>query len=337
MRCDEHSSKSANTKLEHSGIVQVLSDLIWNFTYVMDLQLDSELFNSTTSAFESALSLATYEESLPMLSELLHLALLGAYKVQCHTIKDKLSRSRVMAVQGSQIHSIAPWNTQLLQYILKYMEPSVPSTASCSALELAIKLQNLEAAKMIVERGGKFCESFGPPKCNNALHFAVINNNQRDLEYIINSIKVEYLRSHTLDTEMNLSSFQSLLLDTLAYDSTFLYSPLQISNLHCVVGLSCVTYSYLISYLSPDHQKLSLPPKVLHTQTCLADGVDIDEDDRKSYVNTKETSGWKSYNGLKVGKDNRCDLPRLSVRESDFFQQFERLFVDLGYVDSLQY
>ena len=327
---------SGKAKLERNDIIQVLSDLIRNFTYVMDFQLDSELFNSTTSAFESALSLATYEESLPILSKLFHLALLGAYNVQCHTIKDKLSRSGVMSVQGSQIDSIAPWSTQLLQYLLNYVGPSVPSNASCSALELAIKLQNLEAARMIVERGGTFCESFAPLKCNNALHFAIINNNQRDLEYIINSIKVEYLRSDPLNTEMNLSLFQSLLLDTLAYDSTFSYSPLQISNLHCVVGLSCITYSYLTSYLSPDHQKLSLPPKVLHTQTCSADCVDIDDNDRKSYLNTKQTSGWKSFKGFKVGKDNRCDLPKLNVRESGFFQLFQRLFVDLGYVDSLQ-
>ena len=334
--CSEPPKVSTDNKPEHSDIIQVLSDLIENFTYVMDLNVDGELFNTTTSTFESTLNLATSEKLLPMLSRLLHLTVLGAYRVQCHTIKDNLSKSGVMTLQGSQIYSTAPWNTRLLQNVLEYVNLDNSSSVTRSSLELAIKLQNLKAAMLIVQRGGTFCESFSPPKCSNAVHYAIINDNLRDLKFVINSIKFEYLR-YTSNNETFSSLLQSLLTDTFMYDSTFLYSPLHISNLHCVTGLSCESYSYLTctSYLSHDQQEMTLPPRILHTQTCSASDMDVSSDHRKWYVDSKQTSGWKSYGGFGVGKSSRCDLPRLNVHDSDFFRELERLFVDLGYVDSL--
>ena len=333
VRCGELSNLSdSHVKLGNNNL-HILSDLIENFTYVMDSEVDNDLLNTTTSKFKSLLKFTTFEYgegSLSVLSALVPLTIIGAYKVQCHAVKDKLSKGDAITIQSHQIYSIAPWNTQLLHYLLEYdidLNSSVKGTIS--PLELAIKLQNIEAVRMIVQRGGTFCESFTPLKCNNAIHYAIVNDNKRDLEFIINSIKKEYFRC-TLNIEINI---HSLLSESHAYDSTFVYTPLQISVLHCVIGLSCSTYSSLIPYLSPNYQRLSLPPRSLHSQTCPVDGMYINLDDRRWYVNSQQISGWKTYHDFKLGKNHGCDLPKINVHEVDFLQKFENLFVDLGYVD----
>lgn len=331
----EHSRLSSDSEFELNNVVSSLNDLIENFTYVMDLQADKELYSITTSEFESILKLTTSEHgrrSLPVMSGLLHLTLLGAYKVHSHTIKDVLSKNEIFTLQHNKISSIAPWSSQLLKYLLEYkaMDINSPSMFTLTPLELAIKLQNYEAVQMMVQDGGIICESFTPLKCSNALHYAIINENESEVELVINTIKDEYL-NYSSATGMNASLLQSLLFDTHAYDSTFLYSPLQISSLHCVTGLSCATYAYLNPYLTPDHHKLFLPPSILHSQTCSDYDVGINNDHNIIWsVSPTQTSGWKSYYGFNIGKMSRCDLPTISVHEDNFLQEFEHLFVDLG-------
>lgn len=328
VRCGEQSSPFG---------VDVLSNLIDNFTSVMDLDLDSELYSTITSRFEAIVKSTTSEHGNPLILEmsgLLHLSLLGAYKVQGHTIKDKLSRSETLMLQSSVIDSIAPWSSQLLKLLLEYNVVDINNSSSftLTPLELAIKLQNHEAAKMLVDRGGAVCQSFAPLKCSNALHYAVINGNNRDVQFILITVQAEYL--HYSNQTMTALMLQSLLADTSGYDSTFLYSPLYISSIHCATGLSCTVYSYLSQYLTSVHPVLPLPPRMLHSQTCSCNDImDGGDAQRRWYVNPNHLSGWSSYGSFRVGKNSRCDLPRVSVRQSDFSQEFERLFVDLGYVE----
>ena len=331
VRCGEHSSQLD---------MGILSSLIDNFTSVMDLDVDSELYSTVTSRFETVLKSTTSENgNLPITetSGLLHLSLLGAYKVQSHTIKDKLSRSKILTLQGSKVDSIAPWSSQLLQFLLEYNVVDINSSSrfALTPLELAIKLQIFEAAKMLVHRGGTVCRSFSPLKCSNALHYAAINGNERDVQFVMSTVQTEYLRYS--NQTMTVSLLQSLLADTSGYDSTFPYSPLYISSIHCATGLSCTVYSYFSQHLTPDHQVLPLPPRMLHSQTCSYDDVMNDGGDtqRRWHVNPNHLSGWSSYSSFQVGKNSRCDLPRVNVHQSDFSQEFERLFIDLGYVDPI--
>lgn len=328
---------SSDYQLELSNdTIHILCDLIENYTYVMDIKVDSDLFSTTTMKFETTLKLITDKygkKSLPVISRLVPLALIGAYKVQCHTIKDILSRGEVLTLQSHEVFSVASWNTQLLRYLLDYNVTDFigSSWATISPLELAVKLQNFEAVRMIVQRGGTVCESFAPLKCNNALHYATINSNVGDLEFLINCIKLEY-GNFALSKEMNMSLLQSLLSHTHAYDSTFAYSPLHISIIHCVIGLSCSVYSAITRYLSTDCQNLSLPPRILQSQTCSAYNVNTNFDDYRSWYVNQQISGWKSFYSFKLGKNNGCDLPKINVHESGFLQEFERLFVNLGSV-----
>lgn len=328
VQCGEHSSPLG---------VDVLSSLINNFTSVMDLDVDSELYSTVTSRFEAVVKSTTSEHGNPPILEmsgLLHLSLLGAYKVQSHTIKDKLSRSETLMLQSSMIDSIAPWSSQLLQLLLEYNVVDINNSSrfTLTPLELAIKLQNHEAAKMLVDRGGAVCQSFAPLKCSNALHYAIINGNKRDVQFIMITVQAEYL--HHSNQTMTASMLQSLLADTSGYDSTFPYSPLYISSIHCATGLSCTVYSYLSQHLTSVHAVLPLPPRMLHSQTCSCDDImDGGDAQRRWYVNPNHLSGWSSYGSFRVGKNNQCDLPRVSVRQSDFSQAFERLFVNLGYVE----
>ena len=328
VRC-EHSSQLQLT-------VDVLSSLIDNFTYVMDLEVDSELYSTVSSQFESIVKLSTSEHgnlSLPVTSGLLHLSLLGAYKVQSHTIKDRLSKSEILTLQGSTINSLAPWSSQLLRLLLEYdvVDVNNSSRFTLTPLELAIKLQNSKAAEMLVQRGSSVCESFSPLKCSNALHYAIINGNERDVQFVVSTIETEYLNYSS--KRMTTLLLQPLLVDTRGYDSTFPHSPLHISSIHCVTGLSCSIFAYLSQYLAPDHQTLSLPPRMLHSQTCSHYDVDSGDDHKRWYVNPKQLSGWKSYDSFNVGKNSGCDLPRINIHHSDFIREFERVFVDLGYVD----
>ena len=328
VRCGEHSSQPD---------VDVLNSLIDNFTSVMDLDIDSELYTTVTSRFETILKSTTSEREnlIPEMSGLLHLSLLGAYKVQSHTIKDKLSRSEALALQGSVVDSVAPWNSELLKFLLEYnvVDANNSSRFTLTPLELAIKLQNFEAAKMLVQRGGAVCQSFVPLRCSNALHYATINGNLRDVQFVMSAVQTEYLRYS--NQSMALSLFQSLLADTIGYDSTFPYSPLYISSIHCATGLSCAIFSYLSQHLTVDDPVLPLPPRMLHSQTCSGDDVmDGGDTQRRWYVNSNHLSGWDSYDSFRVGKNSRCDLPRVNVHQSNFSQEFERLFVDLGYVKS---
>ena len=318
--------------------VDVLSSLIDKFTSVLDLDIDGELYNTVTSRFETVLRLTTSERGIPPdpiaeMSGVLHLSLLGAYKVQSHTIKDKLSKSETLTLEGGVIDSIAPWSSQLLQLLLEYNVVDVNNSSrfALTPLELAVKLQNFEAAKMLVDRGGTVCQSFAPLKCSNALHYAVINGNQRGVQFVMSTIQAEYL--HYSKQTVTALLLQLLLTDTSGYDSTFPYSPLYISSIHCATGLSCTVFSYLSQHLSPDHQVLHLPPRMLHSQTCSYDDV-MDGGDaqvqRRWYVNPNHLSGWNSYDTFSVGKNSRCDLPRVNVHQSNFSQEFEELFVDLG-------
>jgi hypothetical protein len=324
---------------EHSSQLNmdVLSSLIDNFTSVMDLDVDSELYGTVTSRFEAVVKSTTSEHGNPPIREmsgLLHLSLLGAYNVQSHTIKDKLSRSETLTLQGRVVDFIAPWSSQLLQFLLEYNVVDVNNSSrfTLTPLELAIKLQNHEAAKMLVDRGGAVCQSFVPLKCSNALHYAAINGNERDVQFVMTTVQTEYLRNS--NQTMSTSMLQSLLADTSGYDSTFPYSPLYISSIHCATGLSCTIYSYLSQHLTSVHPVLPLPPRILHSQTCSCDDVmDGRDAQRRWYVNPNQLSGWSSYCSFRVGKSSRCDLPRVNIRQSDFSQQFERLFVRLGYVE----
>ena len=317
----------------------VLSSLIDNFTSVMDLDIDTELYSTVTSRFETVLKSTTSENrNLPIteMSGLLHLSLLGAYKVQSHTIKDKLSRSETLTFQGGMVDSIAPWSSQLLQFLLEYNVVDVNNSSryALTPLELAIKLQNFEAAKMLVHRGGTVCQSFSPLKCSNALHYAAINGNKRDVQFVMSTVQTEYL--HCSNETMTALLLQSLLADTSGYDSTFLYSPLYISSINCATGLSCAVYSSLSQHLTPDHQLFPLPPRMLHSQTCSYYGDVMDDGgdtQRRWHVNPNHSSGWSSYDSFRVGKNSRCDLPRVNIHQSDFSLEFERLFVGLGYVD----
>ena len=336
VNCGEERTLSMDFEL--NSAISILTELIENFTYVMDLQVDEKLFNSTSSKFKSMLNSIAIEHGrrpLPGMSGLLHSALLGAYKVKCHTIKDKLSKSHESTLED-EIHSIAPWNTLLLQYLLDYSTVDVdePSSLALSPLDLAIKLQNIEAAEMILLKRGTVCESFTPLKCSNALHYATINNNLRDLEFLMSNVKLDYL-NQTSNTNLTLSLADSLISDTHAYDSTFTYSPLQVSIVHCLVGFSCSMYSYLSSYLSPTHRQLSLPSRALHSQTCSVSETDINAGARTWYINPNQVSGWRLYSGFQIGKNNGCDLPRINIHDDDFLEEFQRLFVDLGYVGAV--
>lgn len=330
VRCGEHSSQFS---------MDILSSLIDNFTYVMDLDVDGEVYSTVCSRFEAILKSAASEHvNLPVagLSGLLHLSLLGAYKVQSHTIKDKLFNSAALTLQGSVISSIAPWSSQLVRFLLEYniVDVNNSSRFNLTPLELAIKLQNVEAAEMLVERGATVCQSFYPLKCSNALHYAVINGNMRDVQFVMSTVQMEYL--HYSNEGMSTSLLQSLLDDTSGYDSAFPYSPLYISSIHCVTGLSCTAFAYLSQHLTLDRQSLPLPPRMLHSQTCfhydVMDGGN-NNNQRRWYMNTNHLSGWNSYDSFQVGKNSRCDLPRINIHQSDFFQEFERLFVDLGFVN----
>ena len=329
VQCSEHSSQFTT---------DILSSLIDNFTYVMDLDIDSEIYSTVSSRFETVLKSAASEHDnlpIPGMSGLLHLSLLGAYKVQSHTIKDKLFNGAALTLQGSVVNSIAPWSSQLLRFLLEYNTVDVNDSSkfTLTPLELAIKLQNYEAAEMLVERGGTVCHSFSPLKCSNALHYAVVNGNERDVRFVISTVQTEYLRYS--NQRMSTSLLQSLLADIRGYDLTFPYSPLYISSIHCVTGLSCTVFAYLSQHLTSDHQVLPLPPRMLHSQTCspydVMDGGNSNQ--RRWYVNPNHLSGWNSYHSFRVGKNSQCDLPRVNIHQSDFFQEFERLFVDLGYVD----
>ena len=330
--------KCGEKDLALNSIVDVLTDLIENYTYVMDLQVDSELHNTTMSSMLNLVSNYHSEHPLPAMSGLLHLALLGAYRVQCHTVKDRLSKGLESTLEDSDIQSIAPWSTQLLQYVLECNIVNVNNSSRFNflPLELAIRLQNLEAAEMITQRGGTVCESYTPLKCSNALHYATINNNLRDLKFILSIIKADHL-NQTSSANPTSSLTDSLISDTQAYDSTFAYSPLQVSIVHCLVGSSCSMYSYLSSYLSPAHKQLSLTSRMLHSQTCSVMDNGVDTDARRWYVSSNQVSGWRLYNGLHIGRSNGCDLPRINIHNDNFLEEFERVFVDLGYVGLILY
>lgn len=318
-----------------------LLELVQNFTYVMDLPTDVEAFQQTVTAFSPMLHeyiMQTTSESRDQ-SLVLH-SLLGAFRLRANAIKDTLSSRRLTQVKRAKFDDVANWSLSLFKEVIVsggFNVNVADESTGMTPLEVAVKLQMIEAASLLLLNGATLCTSVSPLECSDALHYAAINQDMRGVELLLN----------TLTKEPSLST--NMICPYLIWKGRVSFSPLEIAYLQCQMGLSC-TLSQLFNSLRFNcnnyWQNMSIDTLISHTPfgidtlsqcQCQSDTTTLQCGPKNGYhclppawatTNpASKNSGWLTYRQFQVGQ-NGCDLPRVNLKDITT-KDFETVFVNL--------
>ena len=337
--------------------LQHMRQLVDDFTYVMHLETDRDLYNRIRSSF--SLELKDYSDSEPAsdtnIRSLVQQVLNGASKLRAHAIKDSLASGRAVTVSRRDFTSVANWSLDLLQEVIQSTHFDLRTETvgvEVSPLELAVKLQMTEAASLLLKNGAVVCTSLIPLKCSDALHYAVINEDRLTVSLIMAALRKEVT---TVGGELK------PILCSIASEKgrNVAFSPLQIAHLHCLSGLSCVAYETILIDVNMDcllntkldtrnfftavatakAKEFNCPTPTVGTNFRFGSSASSSLNSPPNWLpqwallGCQGRSGWRVYCHFRVGQGG-CDLPRVSLRQLSP-HQLEEFFGKLRYVSSV--
>lgn len=342
--------------------LQRMRQLVDDFTYVMHLETDRDLYNRIRSSFSSELkdylSMVDSESATDTNTwSLVQQVLMGAFKLRAHVIKDSLASGRMVTVSRRDFASVANWSLDLLQEVVLSTHLDLRNQENrgvgLSPLELAVKLQMTAAASLLLENGAVVCSSLFPLNCSDALHYAVINEDRLTVSLIMGTLREEVKRVGG-ELKQVLCSIVS------EKGRNVAFSPLEIAHLHCLSSLSCVAYETLLTDVNmgcvlnatPDTgnfftavtstraRKLFSPTQTVGTKFEFGYSIRSPLNGPSHWLPRwamlgyqGRRSGWGVYNHFRVGQEG-CDLPRVNFRQLSP-HQLEAFFGKLRYIKSV--
>jgi len=338
--------------------LQRMRQLVDDFTYVMHLETDRDLYNRIRSSFslelKDYLSIVDSESATDTDTwSLVQQVLTGAFKLRAHAIKDSLASGRMVTVSRRDFASVANWSLDLLQEVILSTHLDLRNEnrgMGLSPLELAVKLQMTAAASLLLENGAVVCTSLFPLKCSDALHYAVINEDRLTVSLIMDTLREEVERAGG-ELKQVLCSIVS------EKGRNVAFSPLEIAHLHCLSGLSCVAYETLLTDVdmgcvlnaTSDTRNLFTAVATSRARRLFSPNQTVGTKFEFGYSIRSplngpshwlprwtilgyqgRRSGWGVYDHFRVGQEG-CDLPRVSFRQFSP-HQLEAFFGKLRFV-----
>lgn len=256
--------------------------LIEAFSSVMSLEIDGELYQELKNEFETVL------EEYNALGitcagrvELIHAAILGAFRLQGNVIKDTLANGELKQVNRTSITEYAYWSLDFLKSILTApmsgSECGISDTLSTphegrTALRLAIELRMLKVVQELIQKGGSVFHC-GNKECGNDLEGvvcgfvdvllpAVWNVDEEMIALLIREI-ITAQRTSSVSYHLQQENWLCHVLNKICGNTSTTVSPFQAAYLHCVLLSVCTAYDYLTSITGP-HCQVNLDSTTVH-------------------------------------------------------------------------
>ena len=263
----------------------LLLQLIGKFSSVMNLEVDSELYQEIRNEFAAVLEeYSAMEISCAGRVELVHAAILGAFRLRGNVVKDTLAKGDLKQVNRTSVTECAYWGLDLLEAILSAPVYAVTGSecgtsdvlnmplAGRTALRLAAELWMLEVAQILMENGGSVCHC-GGRRCGNdfegvacgcvdVLLPAVWNGDEDMTALLVQSVR-ETHRTSSFASHLREETRLCHVFNEACGSTSTAVSPFQAAYLHCVLLSVCAVYDYLTSIAGP-HCPVKLDSSVVH-------------------------------------------------------------------------
>ena len=198
--------------VDESELMQVVNQLIKNYSYVMDLSLQEDMELYTTIPKKFLEILPNCEASMLCQSTLLNSVIRGMYDLYSHVTKDQLASGQVRNISISSLESSTPWAGKLLDSALHH--PFSRALSSCNddinPFHLASLFRMHQTMKKLLNIGELFAINC---KAKNTfdftpLHITVLNRDIKMTKLLLQSCATVSLTDSFGRTPIEIASDQ---------------------------------------------------------------------------------------------------------------------------------